>query len=86
MRDTELIPFTYEGGIEGFMENEVLSYAPDAWIDEKKTQIGYEISFNKYFYRPVNLRSMDEIIASLNELETEADGMLAGIVGGNING
>ena len=86
LRDTELIPFTYEGGIEGFMKNEVLSYAPDAWIDEKKTQIGYEISFNKYFYRPVNLRSMDEIIASLNELETEADGMLAGIVGGNING
>ena len=86
MRDTELIPFTYEGGIEGFMKNEVLSYAPDAWIDEKKTQIGYEISFNKYFYRPVNLRSMDEIIASLNELEKEADGMLTGIVGGNING
>lgn len=86
LRDTEPIPFTYEGGIEGFMKNEVLSYAPDAWIDEKKTQIGYEISFNKYFYRPVNLRSMDEIIASLNELEKEADGMLTGIVGGNING
>lgn len=86
LRDTELIPFTYEGGIEDFMKNEVLSYAPDAWIDEKKTQIGYEISFNKYFYRPVNLRSMDEIITSLNELEKEADGMLAGIVGGNING
>lgn len=86
LRDTELIPFTYEGGIEGFMKNEVLSYAPDAWIDEKKTQIGYEISFNKYFYMPVNLRSMDEIITSLNELEKEADGLLAGIVGGNING
>lgn len=86
LRDTELIPFTYDGGIEGFMKNEVLSYAPDAWIDEKKTQIGYEISFNKYFYRSVNMRSMDEIIASLNELEKEADGMLAGIVGGNING
>lgn len=86
LRDTELIPFTYEGGIEGFMKNEVLSYAPDAWIDEKKTQIGYEISFNKYFYRPVNLRSMDEIIASLNELEKEADGMLAGIIGGVISG
>lgn len=85
LRDTELISFTYEGGIEGFMKKEVLSYAPDAWIDEKKTQIGYEISFNKYFYRSVNLRSMDEIVASLNELEKEADGMLAGIVGGNIN-
>lgn len=86
LRETELIPFTYEGGIEGFMKNEVLSYAPDAWIDEKKTQIGYEISFNKYFYKSVNLRGMDEIIASLNELEKEADGMLARIVGGNING
>lgn len=86
LRDTELIPFTYDGGIEGFMKSEVLSYAPDAWIDERKTQVGYEISFNKYFYRPVNLRSMDEIIASLNELEKEADGMLAGIVGGDING
>ena len=86
LRDTELIPFTYEGGIDGFMKNEVLSYAPDAWIDEKKTQIGYEISFNKYFYRPVNLRSMDEIITSLNELEKEADGMLAGIIGENVNG
>jgi type I restriction enzyme M protein len=86
LRDTELVPFTYEGGIEGFMENEVYSYAPDAWIDEKKIQIGYEISFNKYFYRPVNLRSMNEIIESLNALEKEADGMLAEIVGGDING
>lgn len=86
LRDTELIPITYDGGIDAFMKNEVLTYSPDAWVDEKKTQVGYEISFNKYFYRPVMLRSMDEIIASLNELEKEADGMLAGIVGGNING
>ena len=86
LRDTELIPITYDGGIEAFMKNEVLTYSPDAWIDEKKTQVGYEISFNKYFYKPVMLRSMDEIIASLNELEKEADGMLAGIVGGDING
>jgi type I restriction enzyme M protein len=86
LRDTELIPITYEGGIDAFMKAEVLTYAPDAWVDNKKTQIGYEISFNKYFYRPVSLRNMDEIIASLKELEKEADGMLAGIVGGNING
>lgn len=39
LRDTENIPFTYEGGIEAFMQNEVLTYAPDAYIDEKKTQI-----------------------------------------------
>ena len=80
LRDTENIPFTYEGGIDAFIQNEVLTYAPDAWVDEKKTQIGYEISFTKYFYKPVELRSMDEILKSLKELEQEADGLLAGIV------
>ena len=82
LRDTENIPFTYEGGIEAFMQNEVLTYAPDAYIDEKKTQIGYEISFTKYFYKPVELREMSEIIESLNSLEKEADGMMADIMGG----
>ncbi len=86
LRDTELVPFTYENGIDGFMENEVLPYAPDAWVDKKKTKIGYEISFDKYFYKPAKLRGMDEIIASLNELEKEASGMLDRIVGGSING
>ena len=82
LRDTENIPFTYEGGIDAFMKNEVLTYAPDAWVDEKKTQIGYEISFTKYFYKPVELRPMDEILKSLNDLEQEADGLLAGIMEG----
>lgn len=82
LRDTENIPFTYEGGIDVFMQNEVLTYAPDAWVDEKKTQIGYEISFTKYFYKPVELRPMDEILKSLKELEQEADGLLAGIMEG----
>lgn len=82
LRDTENIPFTYEGGIEAFMQNEVLTYAPDAYIDEKKTQIGYEISFTKYFYKPVELREMQDIIESLNSLEKEADGMLTDIMGG----
>ncbi len=82
LRDTENIPFTYEGGIDAFMRNEVLTYAPDAWIDEKKTQIGYEISFTKYFYKPVKLREMSEIIADLQELEKQADGMMAGIMEG----
>ena len=82
LRDTENIPFTYEGGIDAFMKNEVLTYAPDAWVDEKKTQIGYEISFTKYFYKPVELRPMDEILKSLKELEQEADGLLAGITEG----
>ncbi len=82
LRDTENIPFTYEGGIDAFIKNEVLTYAPDAWVDEKKTQIGYEISFTKYFYKPVELRPMDEILKSLNDLEQEADGLLAGIMEG----
>ena len=82
LRDTEIIPFTYEGGIDAFMKNEVLPYAPDAWVDEKKTQIGYELSFTKYFYQPVQLRSMEEIIADLKKLESETDGMLAEILGG----
>ena len=82
LRDTENIPFTYAGGIDAFMKNEVLTYAPDAWVDEKKTQVGYEISFTKYFYKPVELRPMDEILKSLNGLEQEADGLLAGIMEG----
>ena len=85
LRDTELIPFTYEGGIEQFMKNEVYSYAPDAWVDEKKTTIGYEISFTKYFYKAPEIKSMKEIVDSLHALEAEADGMLSDIVGGLIN-
>ena len=82
LRDTENIPFTYEGGIDAFMKNEVLTYAPDAWVDEKKTQIGYEISFTKYFYKPVELRDMSDILSSLSTLEQEADGLLACIMEG----
>ena len=82
LRDTENVPFTYDGGIEAFMRNEVLSYAPDAYVDEKKTTIGYEISFTKYFYKPVELREMSEILAELRVLEKEADGVMAEILGG----
>lgn len=86
LRDNELVPLTYKGGITEFIKNEVLSYAPDAYIDEKKTQIGYEISFTKYFYKPAKLREIKDIIESLHNLEKEADGMMADIVGGIING
>ena len=82
LRDTEIVPFTYEGGIDAFMENEVLTYAPDAYVDDKKTAIGYEISFTKYFYKPVELREMSDILANLTTLEKEADGVLAGIMEG----
>ena len=82
LRDTENVPFTYEGGIDSFIKNEVLTYAPDAYVDEKKTTVGYEISFTKYFYKPVELRGMSDILASLSALEKEADGALAKIVEG----
>ena len=80
LRDTEIVPFTYEGGIDAFMRNEVLTYAPDAWVDEKKTQIGYEISFTKYFYKPAELRAMADIMADLRELEKEANGLMSDII------
>ena len=82
LRDTENVPFTYGGGIEAFMQNEVLPYAPDAFVDTKKTQIGYEVSFTKYFYKPVELRDMSEIMASLKALEKESDGILSEIMEG----
>lgn len=82
LRDTENVPFTYDGGIDTFMKNEVLPYAPDAYVDEKKTAVGYEVSFTKYFYKPVEMRNMNDILGSLAALEKEADGALADIVGG----
>jgi type I restriction enzyme M protein len=52
LRDTEQIPLLEEGGIDAFIRREVLPYAPDAWIDESKTQIGYEVSFTRHFTNP----------------------------------
>ena len=82
LRDTERIPFKYEGGIPTFFANEVKPFVPDAWIDETKTQIGYELSFTKYFYKPVELRSLEDITADLRALEAETAGLLDGILGG----
>lgn len=82
LRDTEIVPFTYKGGIDAFIENEVKPYAPDAYIDEKKTQIGYEISFTKYFYKPTELRPMESIVSDLEVLEKSTNGMLLEILGG----
>lgn len=82
LRDTEIVPFAYEGGIAAFIENEVRPYASDAYVDNKQTKIGYEISFKKYFYKPVELRSMADILADLKALEAETDGMMAEILGG----
>lgn len=82
LRTTEIIPFKYEGGIDQFMENEVHPYAPDAWYDEKNIKIGYELSFIKYFYKPMELRQMSEIVEELKGLEADANGMLGDILEG----
>ena len=82
LRDTETVPLLYPGGIDAFMRNEVLPFAPDAWVDEKKTQIGYELSFTKYFYKPVELRPLAEIVADIRALEAETAGLLDEVLGG----
>lgn len=82
LRDTEQVPLLEPGGVEAFVRREVLPYAHDAWIDETKTQIGYEISFNRYFYKPPQLRSLDAIRADILALEEQTDGILAQIIGG----
>jgi type I restriction enzyme M protein len=81
LRDTEQVPLPEEGGIEAFFKREVLPYVPDAWIDESRTQIGYEISFTRYFYKPTQMRILDEITADIRAIEKEADGLLNDIVG-----
>jgi type I restriction enzyme M protein len=76
LRDTEQVPLLEEGGVEGFIRREVLPHVPDAWIDESTTKIGYEISFNRYFYKPQPLRTLEEIRADILALEKETEGLL----------
>lgn len=80
--DKEQVPFTYEGGIEAFIENEVKPYAPLAFIKPGTEKTGYELSFTKYFYQPVQLRTLEEIAADIRAIETETDGLLEEIIGG----
>jgi len=80
LSDKEIVPFTYEGGIDAFFEAEIKPYVPDAWIDEDNIKVGYEISFTKYFYKPADLRSVNEIITDIEQIEQNTDGLLAGII------
>lgn len=69
LRDTENIPFTYAGGVDAFMKNEVLTYAPDAWVDEKKTKIGYEIRFTRYFKPKIDEVNLMAVAQKISELQ-----------------
>jgi len=76
------MPLLEEGGVAAFLRREVLPHVPDAWIDAGKTVIGYEISFNRYFYKPQPLRTLAEIRADILALEQETEGLLGEIIGG----
>ena len=78
-RDTESIPWKED--VEAYMKKNVYPYAPDAWIDEKKTKIGYEIPFTREFYKYVAPRKSDEIYASLQELDRQEQELMAKIIG-----
>ena len=82
LRDTEQISLLEEGGIEAFFQRDVLPHASDAWIDEKKTGIGYEIPFTRHFYKYQPLRSLKEITADIRALEEETEGLLEEITEG----
>jgi type I restriction enzyme M protein len=81
LRDTEQVPLTEEGGIQAFIQREVLPHVPDAWVDLAGKKIGYEINFNRYFYKPQQLRTLEEIKADIFALEKETEGLLNEIVG-----
>ena len=72
LRDTENVPLKED--IKAYFEREVLPFAPDAWIDEKKSKIGYEIPFTRYFYKYEAPRPSEEIMAEIRELEKELSG------------
>ena len=81
LEDTEIVPFRYKGGIDEFLQNEILPYTHDAWIDEKSIQVGYELSFTKYFYKPKALRSIEDITRDIRAVEERTNGMLDDILG-----
>ena len=81
-RDTEQIPLQEKGGIEAFLQREVLPHAADAWYVESSVKIGYEISFTRHFYKPQPMRSLDEIREDILALEQETEGLLSEIIGG----
>ncbi|MBJ3778894.1 type I restriction-modification system subunit M [Acuticoccus mangrovi] len=75
LRDTENVPLGED--VAAYMEREVLAHAPDAWVDEEKTRVGYEIPFNRHFYVFEPPRELAEIDADLAEVTRNIQRMLA---------
>jgi len=81
LRDTESVPL--KESIEEYFKREVLPHVPDAWIDQTKTKIGYEIPLNRHFYRYEPPRPLEEIEQDIRILEQEIVQMLAEVTGSN---
>ena len=78
LRDAENVPL--KETIHSYFLREVLPHVPEAWINLDATKIGYEISFNKYFYQHKPLRAIEEVTADILALEKESDGLIAEIL------
>jgi type I restriction enzyme M protein len=78
LKDTENVPM--KESIAEYFKREVLPFAPDAWYDKMKMKVGYEIPFNKFFYRYEKLRDLEMISADILQLEAETDGLLKEII------
>lgn len=79
LRDTENVPL--KENIKEYFKNEVLPHVPDAWIDESKTKVGYEIPLNRHFYRYEAPRPLEAIAADIKALESDIVSKLAEITG-----
>ncbi|GKX50326.1 type I restriction-modification system subunit M [Budvicia aquatica] len=79
LRDTESVPL--KQSIYQHFLDEVKPHVDEAWINLDSVKIGYEISFNKYFYRHKPLRSLEEVALDIINLEQKADGLIAQILG-----
>jgi type I restriction enzyme M protein len=78
LRDTENIPL--KENIHDYFVREVQPHVAEAWINLDATKIGYEISFNKYFYQHKPLRAIEEVTADILALEQQSDGLIAEIL------
>jgi type I restriction enzyme M protein len=74
LRDYENVPLKED--VDAYMGREVLPHVPDAWVDESKTKVGYEIGFNRYFYQYTAPRPLAEIESELKQIEQEIADML----------
>lgn len=75
LRDTENVPLVQD--IDAYFAQEVLPYAPDAWIDHSKTKVGYEIPMTRYFYEYQAPEAVEDIVARITALEQDISAGLA---------